>query len=91
MKKYKQNLKEYPLEEALKNTDNLFKWTIDIHNEVNKETNKRIYSYEEIYKEYSQNKNQTEYEIIMVIAFLFFIFFIIMLIQNKTNFFSRLF
>ena len=88
---FKENLKKYSLEEALENRDSLFRWTIDIHNEVNKETDKRTYSYEEVYQQYSQNNNQIEYEIIMVIALLLFIFFIIILIQNKTNFFSRLF
>jgi len=88
---FKENLKKYPLEESLENTDSLFRWTIDIHNEVNKETGKRIYSYEEVYKEYYHANNQNEYEIIMIIALILFIIFIVILIQNKTNCFSRFF
>ena len=30
---------KYPLEKALTNTQSLFRWTVDIHNEVNQDSN----------------------------------------------------
>ena len=47
---YGQNLEKYPIK--LETREELIHWLIDIHNEVNKLTGKRIYSYEEVYKEY---------------------------------------
>ena len=32
---YAENLKKYPLDQALKSKEKLIKWLIDIHNEVN--------------------------------------------------------
>ena len=51
---YGNNLQKYPLEEALNNSQSLFQWTVNVHNEVNKGSNKRIYSYEEAYKLYAE-------------------------------------
>ena len=45
---YKKNLKVLPLtDELLKNRETILNWTIDIHNLVNKELNKKIYTKEE--------------------------------------------
>lgn len=45
---YKNNLVKYPVNnEVLNNKNNLTKWIIDIHNEVNKETNKKELTYQE--------------------------------------------
>lgn len=88
---YMLNLQEIPLENALDNNDSLFKWTIDMHNEVNKELGKKIYSYEEIYREFYNHQNNSQYETIMFLALLLLAFFIILFIQKKTNLFSRLF
>ena len=44
---YEENLKKYPLTDTvLKNKINLTLWTIDLHNEVNKLSNKKIYDYD---------------------------------------------
>tara|TARA_B100000963_G_C22629305_1_gene674047 strand:- start:169 stop:591 length:423 start_codon:yes stop_codon:yes gene_type:complete len=51
------NLQKYPLDQSLDNHQNLFRWTVDIHNEVNKKLNKKIYSFEEAYKLYTNNVN----------------------------------
>ena len=51
---YKLNLQKYPLDEALTNTQSLFQWTVNVHNEVNKETNKKNYSYEKAFKLYAE-------------------------------------
>jgi hypothetical protein len=45
---YKKNLKVLPLtDEILKTRETILHWTIDIHNLVNKELNKRVYTKEE--------------------------------------------
>ena len=45
---FKKNLLTYPLDDiALKDKVSLTKWGIDMHNEVNKETGKRVLSYDE--------------------------------------------
>jgi hypothetical protein len=58
---YSNNLKKYSLDEALQTKDKLINWLIDIHNEVNKKNNKKVYSYDEvkeIYKDMYSMKNK---------------------------------
>lgn len=50
---YRDNLLKYPI--RLDNRLELFRWTVDIHNEVNAKKNKKIYSYEEAYEEFRKN------------------------------------
>ena len=48
---YKDHLRQYPLtEEVLSNQENLMKWGIKMHNLVNEENQKKIFSNEEAYK-----------------------------------------
>jgi hypothetical protein len=58
---YSERLDKNPIINHLKNSETIFKYTIDLHNEVNKSLGKRIYSYDEvleIYKnEYNDNTN----------------------------------
>jgi hypothetical protein len=45
---YAEHLQNFPLTDYILSTkDTLLKWTIDIHNEVNKKGNKKIYDYDE--------------------------------------------
>jgi len=64
---YKKNLDIFPINESLDDNESLFKWTIDIHNEVNSETNKDKYSYEEAFDMYV-NKNKVDYDRIMLLS-----------------------
>ena len=78
---YSNNLKKYPLDEALKTKDTLINWLIDIHNEVNKKNGKRVYSYEEvrqIYADmYSMNNKKINWNTILIfIIILLVIYFI---------------
>lgn len=42
---YKQNLNKYPINNnVLKNNKNLMAWGVNVHNSVNKENNKKMYS-----------------------------------------------
>ena len=57
-KHYKENSRD--LKDNLNSRDDLVKWLIDIHNEVNKSNNKRIYSYEEVNNIYIELYNSGE-------------------------------
>ena len=84
---YKENLEKYDLSNNLYNRDDLVKWLIDIHNEVNKDNGKRIWSYEEVYKKYDNlhNTNMINQIIIFVILLIVFImvFFLYNIYGNK--------
>ena len=53
---YKQNLKDYPIEPALKNRDSLIQWGVDIHNSVNRELNKPELDYDKAIQLYLQDQ-----------------------------------
>lgn len=50
---YQENLKKLPI--RLESRSDLFKWLIDIHNEVNKKNKKRILSYDEAFEAIKKN------------------------------------
>jgi len=74
---YKDHLQKFPLKESLENNVSLFKWTVDIHNEVNNLNNKKIYSYEEAFQLYN-NPPTNNHDIMIIIGFILFIIFIIL-------------
>ena len=55
---YKKNLKEIPVENNLYSRKSIVYWLIDMHNKVNVETGKRIYSYDEVISIYSKILNK---------------------------------
>lgn len=54
---YSQRLNANPVSKHLTDSNTLFIWTIDLHNEVNKSLGKRIYTYEEVAKIYKHHYN----------------------------------
>ena len=54
------NLEKLPLEPALESRDTSVRWLISVHNEVNKETGKREYTYEEVIDEYTHKMNNID-------------------------------
>ena len=61
---YSENLIKHQLtDEVLKNKTNLLHWTIDMHNEVNKMNNSKVYSYEEALKSIRNNYNEKDIKI----------------------------
>ena len=66
---YKQNIQKYDLNNSLDNRDDLVKWLIDLHNEVNRDNGKRVWSYSEVYNKYDNlhNSNLVNKIIIFVI------------------------
>ena len=77
---YQRHLKDIPIDEALVGPEELFKWTIDIHNEVNKELGKRKYSYEEVSDKYIKKK---ENKIFICLAILLLLIFIGIVLFNR--------
>jgi hypothetical protein len=53
---YKQKIKDIPIK--LGSQEELFKWTVDIHNSVNKDNKKKIYTYEQAFSEISKKLEQ---------------------------------
>ena len=49
---YTQHFERYPI--RLDSRKDLIEWLIDIHNEVNKITNKKLWSYDDVYKKYNK-------------------------------------
>jgi len=63
---YNENLLIYPLtDDVLMNKTNLINWTIDMHNEVNKLHNKKIYSYDEALQLIKNNYNNFIFNILV--------------------------
>jgi len=56
---YTQRLKRMPIINHLDNSNTLFRYTIDLHNQVNKSLNKKIYSYEEVATIYKNHYNKS--------------------------------
>ena len=77
---YSKNLNDFPIENSLDTKDDLIKWLIDIHNEVNKELGKPILTYDQVLDKYDTGKivsNKDElmiYKIIIgiLICFVFY-------------------
>ena len=79
---YGKNLQKYSLDQALNNSQSLFRWTVDIHNEVNKDLNKKIYSYEEAFKLY--NETTIDYnDLLFKIGFVLLILFVGWFVYRK--------
>jgi hypothetical protein len=63
---YKRHLEEYPIEEALETRENMVQWLISVHNEVNKELGKPLYTYDQVIEEYKYKMFRLERDDTMV-------------------------
>jgi len=84
---YKENIQKYDLNNSLDSRQDLVQWLIDIHNEVNKDTGKSIWAYEDVYNKYDSlhNSNMINNIIIFIILsiVLIMIFFLYNIYGNK--------
>ena len=74
---YKKNLSELPIDDALQSRDSLVKWVIDVHNKVNKESNKRELGYDEAIQLYlTEEQPILEYcfKILVLLIILYFLY-----------------
>jgi hypothetical protein len=77
---YYNHLKKYPLDDkVIENRENLVKWLVNIHNEVNMMHDKTIYTVDKLYKEYmTENTNCYKY-----IIFVIFVVLILIILWRK--------
>lgn len=76
---YSKNIKDNPIDNNLDNKNDLFEWTVDIHNMVNRENNKTVYTYEQAYNIYNKQyieKYDEIYKLIILILILLLVYFI---------------
>lgn len=55
---FKNKLRIYPIKKYLENKEDFFKWTVLLHNDVNKKSYSKIYNIEEAKKLYINNYNK---------------------------------
>ena len=58
---YRQRLDKYPIIQHLDNSDKLFRYTITLHNDVNKMLNKPEMDYDQVIKYYRKSYNQNNH------------------------------
>lgn len=79
---YAKHLEQLPLtDNVLSSRTNLIKWLVDIHNEVNKSTGKRVLSYEEgvkcIVEQYEGQGENVKWLFTIIIAIVFVIMLLV--------------
>lgn len=82
---YKRHLEDFPIEEALETREMMIQWLINVHNEVNKELGKPIYTYDRVIEEYQYKMFNLDRDNTMVykVIILFLIIYIGYLIYQK--------
>ena len=85
---YKQNIQKYDLNNSLGSRQDLVKWLIDLHNDINKDNGKPVWSYSEVYNKYQDmyksgsNMNKVLIFVILCIV-LILIFFLFNIYDGK--------
>ena len=67
---YNINLQKFPIDVHLESKEKFVKWLINIHNEVNIQNHKKVYSYDEVIKIYDnmyKGNKGLNYNIILII------------------------
>jgi hypothetical protein len=78
---YEKHQEKYPLNDiVLYNKENLIKWLIDIHNEVNLMNGKKVLSYDEVINNYFGKNNKKIYKLNKKSMILLFIFIVIIIL-----------
>ena len=85
---YNKNITEHPIDNHLTDRDSLVKWVIDIHNQVNKESNKKQLDYQtaidiHLYENYSHSILYYCSRIFVVIIIILMIYIIYQKYKNK--------
>lgn len=68
---YKKNVSIETLNKALVNNKSLFKWTVNLHNKVNKYNNKKEFTVQEALHAMDTENDFFDYKIIIIIILLF--------------------
>lgn len=82
---YKKHLFKHPLtNKVLSSRENLSRWLVDIHNEVNFMTNKKIYPYEKVVIKYTQStNNKNSYKILLILSVVILIIYLFYTNKSK--------
>ena len=85
---YKQNIQKYDLKNSLGSREDLVKWLIDLHNDVNRDNGKPVWSYSEVYNKYGEMYNQINIYnniiiFVIILIVLILIFFLFNIYGNK--------
>ena len=75
---YKQNIQKYDLNNSLGSRQELVKWLIDLHNDVNKDNGKSVWSYSDVFNKY-QSMYQSDSLINKVLIFVIICIVLIMI------------
>jgi len=89
---FEKKIKETNFNDILKSRESLFEWFVDVHNDVNKQNNKKQWSYMEVYKnlQYSSTppNNNNTIKKKYFIWFLKFVFVFMMLWCISKNYYK---
>lgn len=79
------NLNKYPItDKVLSSRYNLINWLLNIHNEVNSKNGKKMYTYQDLLKEYDLENNNENYNVeIATIALLVLLVIIVAIYMIK--------
>jgi len=80
---FKENLLILPIDNFLNSREDLFKWTVDIHNIVNNELGNENLSYKEAYYKYSESNNSYFNKDICIIVGIVVLFLMILYLIKK--------
>ena len=75
---YKQNIQKYDLNNSLGSRKELVKWLIDLHNDINKDNGKPVWSYSDVYNKY-QDMYKSDNLINKVLIFIIFCIVLILI------------
>lgn len=80
---FQKHLFEIPIDNYLSTKDQLFEWTVKLHNLVNQEQNKPQWSVEQAKLYYLNNNKPIKYNLYYVFAVAFFVILIFIFIKRK--------
>ena len=78
---FRENMKEHPI--RLDNNRELFNWTVDVHNVVNKQNGKKVLTYDEAFDELFKKENEINPDILKGVAFSSVVITIITLLSRQ--------
>ncbi len=79
---YKKNIQELPIDNSLGKKEDLFRWTVNIHNMVNNELGKKNLNYDQALQKYTKNSNYDTKDICIFVAVILLFLLILYLVKK---------
>ena len=80
---YTENIQKYDLNNSLDNRDDLVKWLIDLHNDVNRNNGKPVWSYSDVFNKYqSMYKSDSLINKVLIFVILCIVLIMIFFLYN---------